>query len=230
MFKTHPKVQAALQQRNTFLSEFWFSEPTQRTCLEPVFTQLKTLIIDAEDTFTIMLAQQLSAIGLRVTARGYNESGLLDDNWDLIVMGPGPGDPRDRSDQRIVCMQTIMAQLLFEQRPFLAVCLSHQILCLELGIPLVRRDFPNQGVQRDIDLFGIQEKVGFYNTYVAKYNSIGIKKPNFNATQISWDEETGDIHALRGPYYASFQFHPESLLTTHGIRILSSGIKSVLKI
>ncbi|MBE1114207.1 hypothetical protein IH744_27405, partial [Escherichia coli] len=50
------------------------------------------------------------------------------------------------------------------RRPFLAVCLSHQVLSLCLGLDLQRRQEPNQGVQKQIDLFGAAERVGFYNT------------------------------------------------------------------
>ncbi len=48
------------------------------------------------------------------------------------------------------------------------MCLSHQVLSLCLGLDLQRRQEPNQGVQKQIDLFGAAERVGFYNTFAAR--------------------------------------------------------------
>jgi pyridoxamine 5'-phosphate oxidase len=57
---------------------------------------------------------------------------------------------------------------LAEKRPFLAICLCHQVLSMRLGFTLIRRDVPNQGIQREIDLFGSWARVGFYNTFAAR--------------------------------------------------------------
>ncbi len=228
MFENHPEIQFVLNERNQHLSKFWFSDPQKR--IEPVSTGLKILMIDAEDTFTIMLSQQLSALGHFVSICSHSECTSLDKSWDLVVMGPGPGDPRNQKDKRIVNIRTIFDQILYEDHPFLAICLSHQILCLTLGLDIIRREAPNQGVQREISLFGEKEKVGFYNTYVAQYDAAHAPVLNQKNIEFSWDEASKEIHAIRSSNFVSLQFHPESILTTNGINIITSCIKRILKI
>src|SRR3989344_9436258 len=174
MFKDNPMAQAALSQRNNFLAQFWLSEPSARKQIEPRLVGRRVVMIDAEDAFTEMIAQQLEALGLLVTIRKSYETTLLKGEEDIVVMGPGPGDPSNRRDPRIANLQNVMPQLLNKKQPFLAVCLSHQVLCLELGLKLVRRIPPNQGVQREIDFFGIPQLVGFY------------KKINFSLNTLVW--------------------------------------------
>lgn len=109
---------------------------------------------------------------------------------------------------------TVVARLIAGETPFLAVCLGHQVLSSVLGFELLRRSQPNQGAQREIDLFGSAGRVGFYNSFVAKADSDRVELSLLSATvEISRDSETGEVHALRGPGFASVQFHPESVLT-----------------
>lgn len=228
MFKNHPEVHAILNQRNESISAFWLSEPCARARVEPTFINRNVVIVDAEDTFTKMLAQQLSALGLCVEIHKSTEFNALKNNSDLILMGPGPGDPRNMNDNRIANLRTGLVHLLLHKRPFLAVCLSHQILCHELGLPLVRKTVPNQGVQREINFFGTQQRVGFYNTYAAQYNQTHAKMLQENAIEICRDAASDEIHALRGPHFCAMQFHPESLLTCNGVDILASCIKRIM--
>jgi phenazine biosynthesis protein phzE len=118
-------------------------------------------------------------------------------------------------------------RLLAHRRPFLAVCLSHQVLSSRLGLDVVRRDVPNQGVQREIDLFGDIERVGFYNTYAARSDTDVLLCEGFTV-QVARDARTGEVDALRGPFFASTQFHPESILTTNGADILARLFTAVL--
>jgi phenazine biosynthesis protein phzE len=228
VFKDELLVQAALSQRNEFLAEFWLSEANVRSRIDPTLLGKRAVVVDAGDDFTKMLAQQLSAIGLEVNIRKFNETNLLNGTEDLVVMGPGPGNPSNLSDPRIACIRKTLAQLLLEQRPFFAVCLSHQALCLELGLKLFQKNPPNQGTQCEIDLFGTPERVGFYNTYVALCDQVSAKTFYDNLIEVSRDLESNEVYALRCPHFASIQFHAESLLTRNGIRIIASSIKKVL--
>ncbi|MGH3900055.1 MAG: chorismate-binding protein, partial [Pseudonocardiaceae bacterium] len=90
----HPLIQAALARRNATIARFWLSGTDSRTQPQPALTGLRALIIDAEDTFTSMLDHQLRATGLAVQLTRYDRPYHLD-NHDLIVLGPGPGDPTD---------------------------------------------------------------------------------------------------------------------------------------
>lgn len=228
MFREEPLVMEALSSRTKNLAHFWFSNPHARKQPIPILTGKNILMIDAEDTFTNMLAQQLLAIGLHVTIRRNDEPGLLAGKWDLVVMGPGPGDPCNMNDNRIARMRIAVSNLYNEGSKFLAICLSHQMLCLELGFDLVRREVPNQGVQKEINFFGKSEYVGFYNTYVAKGNNNLFEKMNKLSVEVCYDEATSEIHALRSKRFASFQFHPESILTQYGINIICTCLKDII--
>lgn len=224
----HPEVRAALHDRNARLGTFWFGSRGTDAERTPKLPGLRALVIDAEDTFTAMIAHQLRALGLTVDVRRYSEEHLTG-RHDLVVMGPGPGDPADRSLAKISRLREEICSLLRHRRPFLAVCLSHQILCDVLGLELVRRERPNQGTRREIDLFGTPEFVGFYNTFAAHSPHDELEHPELGLIEISRDAGTGEVHATRGEGFASVQFHPESVLTSNGPRILAGLIEGVLE-
>ncbi|MEV0618259.1 anthranilate synthase family protein [Nonomuraea sp. NPDC050404] len=211
----HPDVRAALTRRNDDISGFWLGYGNAEA---RHLTGVRTLIIDAEDTFTSMLDHQLRSLGMAVTVRRYDDDPGLSGH-DFIVLGPGPGDPRDLTHPKIAYLDRVVRELLCGRTPFLAVCLSHQVLCRVLGFPLRRRTVPNQGAPRTIDLFGATERVGFYNTFAAHPGDAAGGEVEF-----SLDRDNGEIHALRGARFASIQFHAESVLTRNGPRILASLI------
>ena len=105
---------------------------------------------------------------------------------------------------------------------------GRRILCLELGLDLVPRAEPNQGVQKEIDLFGSREWVGFYNSFVAKCAASAINVNGAGNVEVSRDVASNEVHALRGDRFASIQFHAESLLTRRGVDIIASNVKRVL--
>ncbi|MEV0533896.1 anthranilate synthase family protein [Kitasatospora sp. NPDC050463] len=226
-FAGHPDVLAALERRNATIAGFWLAPAAARARPEPLLTGRRVLVVDAEDTFTAMIDHQLRALGLSVTVRRFNEP-HPPDGYDLVVMGPGPGDPRETGHPKIARLRSTIDVLLQERRPFFAVCLSHQVLGLRLGLPLVRREAPNQGVQREIDLFGARERVGFYNTFAARSVEAKVECEGVGLVEVSRDTETGEVHALRGPHFASLQFHAESILTEDGVRLVGGLLTEVL--
>ncbi|MFD9968657.1 anthranilate synthase family protein [Streptomyces sp. NPDC059017] len=226
-FAAHPDVLGALGRRNETISGFWLDEDASRTPEQPVLTGRKVLVVDAEDTFTSMIGHQLRSLGLEVTVSRYDETYHLTGH-DLVVMGPGPGDPRDTGHPKIAHLRSAVRRLLDERLPFLAICLSHQVLSRELGLDLVRRTVPNQGVQRDIDLFGRRERVGFYNTFAARTEEDRVEATGVGPVEIARDLENGEVHALRGEHFASMQFHPESVLTQNGVPIIAGLVSALL--
>ncbi|KUN82838.1 anthranilate synthase family protein [Streptomyces griseoruber] len=230
-FAAHPDVSTALAARNEGISGFWLNgagghgagaeEPAE-------LSGRRVLVVDAEDTFTAMIAHQLRSLGTRVTVRRFDERYDVDDH-DVVVMGPGPGDPRDTGHPKITHLRTTVTHLLDERRPFLAVCLSHQVLGSLLGLDLVARRVPNQGVQREIDLFGRRARVGFYNTFAARSERDTLDHPVFGTVTVSRDPATDEVHALRGERFASMQFHAESVLTQDGPHIIGSLLTEVLR-
>ncbi|MEU6878665.1 anthranilate synthase family protein [Streptomyces sp. NPDC046712] len=227
-FRAHPRVREALERRNATIAGFWLAEESGRGRPDPALAGQRVLIVDAEDTFTSMIGQQVRAMGPEVTVRRFDEEYAFD-GYDLVIMGPGPGDPREARHPKIAHLRQAVDGLLRERRPFLAVCLSHQVLSLRLGLDLTRRDVPNQGVQKEIDLFGARERVGFYNTFAARSDADEFPHPEFGAVEVSRDPETGEVHALRGAGFASMQFHAESVLTQSGPRIVASMLGGLVK-
>jgi len=225
----HPTVRAALAQRNATVAGFWLSRQEVRGRPDPTLVDRRVLVIDAEDTFTAMLSHQLRSLGLSVTVTRFDESYDFD-GYDAVVMGPGPGDPRQANQPKIARLRAAIGTLLAQRRPFLAVCLSHQVLSSYLGFPLVRREVPNQGVQREIDLFGTRERVGFYNTFAVHSADDEAYCDAVGAIEVCRDASTGEVHALRGPRFASLQFHAESLLTHDGVRIIAAAMKGILEV
>ncbi|QWB22139.1 MULTISPECIES: anthranilate synthase family protein [Streptomyces] len=216
----HPLIRKALGRRNETIANFWLSETAKRARPHPVLDGRRALVVDAEDTFSAMLAHQLRAIGLTVELGDFDAPHRFDDH-DLVVLGPGPGDPRESDHPRMAHLTAAIEELLGRRTPFLAVCLSHQLLCRHLGLELRRRDVPNQGTQREIDLFGSRERVGFYNSYSARARTDRLQRPGVGEVKVGLDPVTGEVHALRGPHFGSVQFHLESVLTQDSERVLA---------
>ncbi|TCJ31485.1 anthranilate synthase family protein [Parafrankia sp. BMG5.11] len=228
-FADHPEVSGALADRSGTIAAFWQADNRDYDRPDPELGGRRVLVIDAEDAFTEMIKQQLRSIGLSVTVRRFDEPYGFD-GFDLVIMGPGPGDPRDDENPKISRLRSVVRTLLAEQRPFLAVCLSHQVLSRELGLSLAPCAVLNQGIQKEIDLFGRTERVGFYNSFTALSREDKADCPGVGIVEIGRDAYTGEVHALRGPRFGSIQFHAESVLTQDGVRILGTLAKRVLAV
>lgn len=226
-FAGHPRVRRTLEGRNASLAGFWLAPAAARAPAVPALAGRSVLVVDAEDTFTSMLGHQLRALGLEVTVRRFDQDYDFGGH-DLVVMGPGPGDPQEVAHPKMRHLHTAVDTLLAQRRPFLAVCLSHQVLGLRLGLPLHRKEVSHQGVQKEIDLFGAAEEVGFYNTFALLCQDDGFVADGLGPVAVSRDAATGEVHALRGARFASMQFHPESVLTRGGPRIVGSVLQRLV--
>ena len=219
-----PAVRAALAARNTGLARFWLDERSSGAFAIEELTGHTAVIVDGEDTFTAMLAHQLRALGLSVSVVPWHSPGALLD--DLVVVGPGPGDPRAH-DPKMTALRTLVADRLAGGRPLLAVCLGHQILASMLGLRLHRRRAPYQGLARDIDLFGAVRRVGFYSSFTA-LSDVDVLETANGPVEIARDRHDGTVHALRGRSFAGVQFHPESVLSRDGMAVLSGLLPGLL--
>ncbi|GIG88319.1 phenazine-specific anthranilate synthase component I [Plantactinospora endophytica] len=219
-----PAVRAALAARNVGLAPFWLEQRTPGATVRPEFTGRRVLVVDAEDTFTGMLAHQLRSLGLTVAVRPWSEvaeAGRFDPaGADLTVLGPGPGDPGHPTDPKMVALRGLLGRLLDAGAPTFGVCLGHQVLAARLGLTLHRRTAPYQGLCRDVTLFGSQARVGFYSSYTALADA-DERDTAYGPVRLARDPADGAVHALRGPTYAGVQFHPESVLSRDGLTVLT---------
>ncbi|WP_069737771.1 anthranilate synthase family protein [Streptomyces sp. EN27] len=215
-----PRVQAALDDRRGGLAPFWLRMQERVRDLSG-----HALVVDGEDTFTAMLAHLLRASGLDVSVRRYDEPGLREAvraHEGPVVLGPGPGNPGDLTDPKMLLLRELAAELLRDHRHgLLGVCLGHELIATELGLEIARKAVPYQGAQTRIELFGRPETVGFYNSFTARCDGPAAAELAAHGVEVSRDEESGELHALRGPGFASVQFHPESVLTVRGSAIVT---------
>lgn len=232
-----PEVLAALAARNERLAPAWAAYHAPGELAAPELAGRSVLIIDNEDAFTSMLAVQLRSLGLHVTRMPY---GAVDGTagyeerdgtagYDLVVLGPGPGDPRDTGDAKMRQGRIFARRLLDAGRPTLAICLGHQLMCAELGLELHRRPTPNQGAQIPVGLFGRTEALGYYNSYAVLAPEKASRAGAAGAAR-DWElaHDGPELAALRGPHYTGLQFHPESVLTRDGLGILRRELARLL--
>ncbi|WP_411098053.1 anthranilate synthase family protein [Streptomyces sp. x-45] len=214
-----PRVRAALDGRRASLAPFWLRMQEPSAALTG-----HALVVDAEDTFTAMLAHVLRSSGLAVSVRRYDEPGLreavLGHGDGPVVLGPGPGDPSDPADPKMRFLRSLTAEVLRANRNgVLGVCLGHELIAAELGLDIVRKGVPHQGAQTRIDLFGRPETVGFYNSFTARCDDAAAAGLAAHGIEVS-RAANGEVHALRGPGFAGVQFHPESVLTLNGTAVV----------
>lgn len=217
---TDERVQETLKNRNTHLAPFWRDE-------QPKLAQRvgSALIVDAGDDFTAMLAHQLHHLGLETITKTWSDV-TGDEAVDLVIYGPGPGDPIDLADPRVARLRALMAANLSAGKPMAAVCFSHQILASLAGLPIEKLAEPRQGLPLMIDFLGEDALIGFYNTFAA----IGDNKtetPKLSLT-ISADPDTKVVNALVGSGVVSVQGHLESVLSLDGFPALARLVDHVL--
>jgi phenazine biosynthesis protein phzE len=221
-------VLIALGSRNQRLSQFWLTDQSG-TPPVPALAGKRVVVLDDEDDFVNMLSHVFGVLGMTtdvVRHDRYRDGDL--DGYDLVVVGPGPGDPRDVDDPKIAVIDGVVRGLLDtgldgNGRPFLAVCLGHQVLSRQLGLDLAFKDIVFQGTQSRLTVLDRPETVGFYNTFVARVGD-GPLPDGVSAEA----DENGDVHLLAGPHYRGVQFHAESILTQNGYTILRDLVTQLL--
>ncbi|WP_107705176.1 anthranilate synthase family protein [Nocardioides allogilvus] len=218
-------VLLALGTRNQRLSRFWLTDQ-EGAPPDPTLKGKSAVILHGEDDFVNMLRHVLGVFGMSSTVVRHEDyaTGAFD-GADLVIVGPGPGDPRDGTHPKIAAFRGAVDDLLASGQPFLAVCLGHQTLCERLGIPLAFKDIVFQGTQSPIPYRGRTERVGFYNTFVGRVTDPSALP---DGVTVERDEESGDVHLVAGPHYRGIQFHAESILTEHGYDLLHDLVQALV--
>jgi phenazine biosynthesis protein phzE len=221
---TDEDVLIALNSRNQRLAKFWLTDQSDAAPV-PALTGRAVTILHGEDDFVNMLAHVFGVLGLKTSVVRHEDyvTGAFD-GADLVVVGPGPGDPREHDHPKIAAFGRAVDDLLAGNTPFLAVCLGHQVLCDRLGIPLAYKDIVFQGTQSAVSIDGRPEKVGFYNTFVGRVTP-DASLPD--GVRVEADPH-GDVHLVAGPRFRGVQFHAESILTENGFALLRQLLVELL--
>lgn len=217
------EIVRTLRERLEKLNRFYLEKDDKRNLRIPEVCGKTAVIIDNEDGFSYMIGDMLREMGAKTKVVSYKDYDPLADTSDIVFVGPGPGNPSDKRDPKMRMLTAVTEQLRESGRPFIAVCLGHQELCRQLGYSIERKNVPTQGAQQEIDYFGEKQLVGNYNSFCAKNGLV------LEGIDVCADRETGEIHALRGRHFSSFQFHPESILTRNGFQHLSGEVKRLLR-
>ena len=185
------------------------------------------LLIDNYDSFTFNLAQYLGELGAEVTVRR-NDQITLDEIAALqparIVISPGPGRPEDAGIS-IAVIQRFGASL-----PILGVCLGHQAMGAAFGGNVVRAARLMHGKSSVIEHDGKGVFAGLTAPFpAARYHSLAVSETGWPAVleiaARSSDDQT--VMALRHREWPmhGVQFHPESILTSEGRRLLRNFLE-----
>jgi para-aminobenzoate synthetase component 2 len=184
----------------------------------------KILVIDNYDSFVFNIVQYLQQLGAEVVVKRNDEVNANSINeFDGVLLSPGPGTPEDAG----ACIEIVNAAIE-KQKPLLGVCLGHQAIGAALGGKVSRApellhgktsqvQHKNEGVFKDL-------KSPFRAT---RYHSLAIENPNFpNDLTITATTESGVIMGVKHKTapIEGVQFHPESVLTEGGHRLLANWL------
>lgn len=186
----------------------------------------KILIFDNYDSFTYNLLHAVKSLG-------YNDVDVIrNDKIDLstvekynkIILSPGPGIPEEAG-----LLMPLIRQFA-NRKSILGVCLGHQAMGEVFGAKLENIPFVFHGVQTPVDIIasdylfnGISNEI-----LVGRYHSWIVSKDNFPAElEITAVDRSGDVMAMkhRTLDLHGVQFHPESILTPEGVRIIQNFLE-----
>jgi anthranilate synthase component 2/para-aminobenzoate synthetase component 2 len=187
---------------------------------------LKVLLIDNYDSFTYNLAQIFGELGADVVVKRNDEVALADIQTlrpARICISPGPGRPRDAG---ISCdvIRDFGAQI-----PLLGVCLGHQCIGEVFGGEIVRAPKLMHGKTSAISHKGTGVFENLAKPFEAtRYHSLVVKRETLpQSLTITAESDDGEIMGLqhRGLPIHGVQFHPESILTEEGRKLLANFLR-----
>jgi anthranilate synthase component II len=185
------------------------------------------LVIDNYDSFTYNLVQYLGELGAAIAVRRNDET-TVDEVATMkpnrILISPGPGRPEDAG------IAVDVVRRLGPTTPILGVCLGHQAMGMAFGGRVVRAPVPMHGKTSTVDHDGRGVFAGITSSFQAsRYHSLVVAADEWpDALEVSArSHEDGVVMGLRHktmPIHG-VQFHPESILTHEGRRILRNFLE-----
>jgi anthranilate synthase component 2 len=195
---------------------------------------MKFLILDNYDSFVYNIAQILGELGIKSDVFRNDKITLEQiqkNNYDAIVISPGPGTPENKKYFGI-CSDVITQ--LGPKTPILGICLGHQGIIHAFGGKVVNAGNVRHGKTSPIKHFNDTIFEGVKNPFRAtRYHSLvgdkTIIPDSLKITAVA--EDDGEIMGVRHKEYLieGVQFHPESIMTVEGKKILSNFLKMIQK-
>ena len=195
---------------------------------------MKFLILDNYDSFVYNIAQILGELGVESDVFRNDKITLEQiqkNNYDAIVISPGPGTPENKKYFGI-CSDVITQ--LGPKTPILGICLGHQGIIHAFGGKVVNAGNVRHGKTSPIKHFDDTIFEGVKNPFRAtRYHSLvgdkTIIPDSLKITAVA--EDDGEIMGVRHKEYLieGVQFHPESIMTVEGKKILSNFLKMIQK-
>jgi anthranilate synthase/aminodeoxychorismate synthase-like glutamine amidotransferase len=184
---------------------------------------MKVLVIDNYDSFTYNIVQYLGELGAEPVV--YRNDALLpeasvDVGADCVVISPGPGRPENAG------YSMAYVEMLAESLPILGVCLGHQVIAAVYGGTIDRAPEPRHGKTSAITHDGRGVFTGLPNPFEAtRYHSLAVTEMP-DELQITARSEDGVVQGLRHRDLPieGVQFHPESVMTGEGKRLLANFV------
>ncbi len=185
------------------------------------------LVIDNYDSFTYNLVQYLGELGATVVVRRNDEASIESLRMlahSRVVISPGPGRP----EQAGVSLDVIKE--FGPRMPLLGVCLGHQAIGLAFGGDVIRAPLPIHGKTSLVDHDGKGIFAGISTSFQAgRYHSLVVAEPSLPG-ELEISARTKDDNLVMGIRHRTLpihgvQFHPESVLTNEGRRILRNFLE-----
>jgi anthranilate synthase/aminodeoxychorismate synthase-like glutamine amidotransferase len=188
------------------------------------------LMIDNYDSFTYNLVQYLGQFGQEVLVRR-NDEISLDEISDMkpaaLFLSPGPCTPKEAG------ITVDVIKKFYRTIPVMGVCLGHQAIGYAFGGKVIGAERLMHGKTSPIHNDGKTIFKGLPNPFVAgRYHSLIVEKKSLpDCLEISAETAEGEIMAIRHREYRveGIQFHPESILTPNGKRIIKNFLDIISK-
>tara|TARA_B100001996_G_scaffold72669_1_gene53360 strand:- start:689 stop:1261 length:573 start_codon:yes stop_codon:yes gene_type:complete len=186
---------------------------------------MKILLIDNYDSFTFNLYHYLSSLKNKVDIVRNDEitdKQIIKKKYNKIVISPGPGNPNQSGN----CLHIVKS--LYKKIPILGVCLGHQIIGQVFGSKIIQAKKIMHGKTSTIKSKKIGILKGLPSKFEAtRYHSLVIDKKTLSKKlEITAETEDGVIMGIKHKQFNvhGVQFHPESIKTKIGIKILKNFI------